>query len=101
MNFGTNIGANTQMASYDPDIHGGGVEMFGPAIRSANMVHGSPYDRGSADSYYSRPKKPHYYKRKGQGRERVEESKMSEEQIQQYFLGYDDNEKLDHKKNWY
>ncbi len=23
--------------------------------------HGSPYDRGSADSYYGRPRIPHYY----------------------------------------
>ena len=24
--------------------------------------HGGPYDRGSADSYYNRPRRPHYYK---------------------------------------
>lgn len=100
MSFGTNTGVSMQMASYDPDIHGGGIEMFGPAIRSANMEHGSPYDRGSADSYYNRAKNPHYYKRKGLGQERVEESNMSDVEIQQYLLGYNDNEKLGHKKNW-
>ena len=25
-------------------------------------VHGGPYDRGSADSYYGRGRDPHYYR---------------------------------------
>ena len=90
-----------QMASYDPDIHGGGVEMIGPAIRSAKMEHGSPYDRGSADSYYNRPKTPHYYKNSQElNQERIEESDMSDEEIKEYYQGYEDNEKLGYKKNW-
>ena len=26
-----------------------------------NKAHGAPYDRGSADSWYGRPKFPHWY----------------------------------------
>ena len=26
-----------------------------------NRRHGGPYDRGSADSYYRRPPRPHYF----------------------------------------
>ena len=36
--------------------------MFGIRNERLDRGHGSPYDRGSADSYYSRTKSPHYYK---------------------------------------
>ena len=78
----------------------GGVEYWG---RGENPFrgHGSPYDRGSADSYYGRPKNPHYYRNpRGHDQERVKESDMSDYQIEEYYLGYEDNEKQGHKKNW-
>ena len=30
-------------------------------LRMADEIHGSPFDRGSADSWYSRERKPHFY----------------------------------------
>ena len=30
-------------------------------LRMANETHGSPFDRGSADSWYGRERKPHFY----------------------------------------
>jgi len=60
--------------------------------------HGSPYDRGSADSYYQRGRSPHYYCYE-QGKEgRVTD--LTKEQIAEYHLGYDENEAICHHKIW-
>ena len=59
--------------------------------------HGSPYDRGSADAYYGRPIKPHYYLSKEQGSKGkttfdkvnlVIESKMFDKELADYQEGY-------------
>ena len=50
--------------------------------------HGSPYDRGSADYYYWRPRDPHKYP-EGTGRgERV--TLTDPEEIEAYNAGYDE-----------
>lgn len=51
--------------------------------------HGGPYDRGSADAYYRRKFKPHYYTGKTYQSDLVEEKDMSAEQIEAYTAGYD------------
>jgi hypothetical protein len=62
--------------------------------------HGSPFDRGGADSYYHRGAKPHWYP-EGTGRgEIVTEERMSLEEIEAYFAGYDHNERFGDKKSW-
>jgi len=62
--------------------------------------HGSPFDRGSADSWYSRGAKPHWYP-EGTGRgEIVTEERMSREEVEAYYAGYDYNEKHGGKKEW-
>jgi len=62
--------------------------------------HGGPYDRGSADSYYGRPGKPHYFvSGTGMG-ERVEVDQMTQEEIAAYWAGFDDNEKAGFHKEW-
>jgi hypothetical protein len=62
--------------------------------------HGSPFDRGSADSYYHRGPVPHWYP-KGTGHDpRVEARDMSPEEIDAYFAGYNQNEQLGNKKDW-
>ena len=53
--------------------------------------HGGPYDRGSADSYYRRKPRPHYYKFNTYSSEVVEEKDMTEEEIEAYKAGYSDN----------
>lgn len=57
-----------------------------------NEDHGMPYDRGGADSYYGRPMEPHYYPDGSYNGERVEESSMTEEEIEAYNAGYYSNE---------
>ena len=54
--------------------------------------HGSPYDRGSADSWYGRNPRPHYYTGSSLMSERIEHEDMSEEEVKEYWRGFDDNE---------
>ncbi len=62
--------------------------------------HGSPFDRGSADSWYSRGAKPHWYP-EGTGRgEIVTEERMSKAEVEAYYAGYDYNERYGGKKEW-
>lgn len=60
--------------------------------------HGSLYDRGSADSYYGRPRSPHYGGVGGQSGNRVEVSDA--ESVREYNAGYNDNEAAGGKKEW-
>lgn len=56
--------------------------------------HNSPFDRGGADSYYNRPRDPHKW---------VESKKitdLTDEEIEAYNAGYDENEKYGDKKDW-
>ena len=59
--------------------------------------HGGPYDRGSADYYYGRPCRPHYYKQGTSSSERVEEDAMTPEEIEAYIAGYEEETS---QKDW-
>jgi len=63
--------------------------------------HGSPYDRGSADSYYRRGYTPHYYKGDTGTSERVNLKDMTPDEIVAYTAGYNDNEDSGDFKEWY
>jgi hypothetical protein len=62
--------------------------------------HGSCFDRGSADSYYNRPRRPHYYVGATYTSEKVIAENMTEEEIANYNAGYDWNENNGDKKDW-
>lgn len=62
--------------------------------------HGSPFDRGSADSYYHRGAKPHWWPQGTGHGECLTEERMSLEEIEAYFAGYDHNERFGDKKEW-
>lgn len=62
--------------------------------------HGGPFDRGSADSYYNRPRDPHYYEKGSYTSPRVGQSEMTAKQIEAYHAGYDYNENFGDKKDW-
>ena len=51
--------------------------------------HGGPFDRGGADSYYGRPRSPHYYEGASYGSPRIEAAEMTPEQIAAYNAGFD------------
>jgi hypothetical protein len=60
--------------------------------------HGSLFDRGSADSYYGRPRTPHYGGVGGDSGKRVEQ--LTAEERLEYLAGYDHNERCGDKKDW-
>jgi len=60
--------------------------------------HGSLYDRGAADSWYDRPRLPHWYPNGCYKGERVTD--LTPEEVAEYEAGYDDNEKNGEKKDW-
>jgi hypothetical protein len=71
---------------------------FGGVIYNAR--HGGPFDRGSADSWYSRPREPHYYVGDTAMSASITESEMTPEAIQAYNAGYDYNEQFGGKKDY-
>ena len=62
--------------------------------------HGSPYDRGSADSYYRRPRRPHFFTEATYASDEIEERFMTKQQIDEYNLGFDENEAAGNFKDW-
>lgn len=62
--------------------------------------HGGPYDRGSADSYYGRPRRPHYFAGATYSTPEVTEEDMTPDEISAYNQGYDDNEADGNFKDW-
>ena len=59
--------------------------------------HGSPRDRGSADAYYGRQPRPHYFVGKTRQSLEITEDNMSDEEIQDYYKGFDEE---DDRKDW-
>jgi hypothetical protein len=62
--------------------------------------HGGPFDRGSADSWYSRPREPHYYQGGTGNSTRFPKHLMSVDEISAYHAGYDHNEQSGGKKDY-
>ena len=60
--------------------------------------HGSPFDRGSADSYYGRSRVPHKGGVGGSSGPRITE--LTPAEVEAYHAGYDYNEESGDKKNW-
>lgn len=65
-----------------------------------SRAHGSPFDRGSADSYYGRGEQPHWYPNGTGNSPRIESSEMSLKELRAYFAGYQWNEQFGDKKDW-
>lgn len=62
--------------------------------------HGGPFDRGSADSWYSRGFDPHYYVDGTGTSKRVELADMTVAEILAYRAGYAHNEQFGGKKDY-
>jgi hypothetical protein len=63
--------------------------------------HGGCFDRGSADSYYGRGRRPHFFTDATYQSREITEQFMTQAQIAAYHAGYDYNEQFGDKKNWY
>lgn len=68
--------------------------------KTYNPRHGGPFDRGGADSYYGRARRPHYFTGTTHNSTELEEVDMSEQEVEAYHAGYDHNEQFGDKKNW-
>jgi len=62
--------------------------------------HGSPFDRGSADSWYSRKPLPHYYPEGTGNGDKIIPPQMNKNEIASYIAGYEFNEAEGGKKDW-
>lgn len=62
--------------------------------------HGGPFDRGTADSYYGRPMKPHFYLGDTYNSTRIEIVDTDTEAYEAYVAGYEYNEQFGGKKEW-
>ena len=67
-------------------------------FNEVDRSHGSPFDRGRADSYYGRPCDPHFYP-EGTGHG-IRVTELSDAQVKAYLDGYAWNEECGDKKNW-
>ena len=66
--------------------------------REYEFQHGDAFDRGSADSYYSRARRPH---RGGVGGNSCSlKINLTAREIADYMAGYDWNEANGDKKDW-
>ena len=63
------------------------------------VEHGSPFDRGSADSYYGRPREPHKYPNGTGTLPRVD--LLTAAELAEYHAGYSYNEEFGDKKSYY
>ena len=68
--------------------------------RQRNTRHGGAYDRGSADAYYRRPARPHYYTQATYQSVRIGEDQMTPDEIADYYAGYDDAMEFGDHKEW-
>ena len=62
--------------------------------------HGGAFDRGSADSWYHRPRQPHFYTEGTGTSERIEQGQMTASEIQAYLAGYQWTEQFGGKKDY-
>ena len=85
------------------------MKMFNGEITNTTIVmngrhykkrHGGPFDRGSADSYYDRAPRPHFFTDATYQSDEIEERFMTKAQIEEYHAGYEYNEKFGDKKDW-
>jgi hypothetical protein len=65
-----------------------------------NATHGSPFDRGSADSYYGRPQDPHKYPNGTGNAPRVEGPDMTLVEMREYYRGYEYNQESGERKQY-
>ena len=77
------------------------VEQIVQALRGPQFdrkLHGGLFDRGSADSYYSRPRDPHWWTDGTHQGQKI--TNLNSAEIEEYLAGYAHNEQYGDKKSW-
>jgi hypothetical protein len=67
--------------------------------KTYEQEHGNAFDRGSADSYYGRPRDPHCYPQGTYKGDKIV-FEAGTEGYEAYMAGYDYNEQHGDKKDW-
>ncbi len=62
--------------------------------------HGSPYDRGRADSYYMRSYCPHWWPDGTNSGSKIDLEDMTKTELTEYAKGWQVNEDLGFYKEW-
>jgi hypothetical protein len=62
--------------------------------------HGGAFDRGNADSWYRRPRDPHYFLGGSYDSTEIGVRQMTAEQVEAYLAGYDYNERFGGHKDY-
>jgi hypothetical protein len=68
-------------------------------VAVSDQRHGGPFDRGSADSYYHRGIRPHYYMG-ATGTSDIVYPEPGTAEYEAYMTGYEYNEQHGDKKDW-
>lgn len=72
-----------------------------PSIKEFfDQRHGGPFDRGSADSWYRRPRDPHYFAGATHTSDRVSIDDMTPDEINAYHAGYSWNDQFGGHKDY-
>lgn len=74
--------------------------MFVSEITEYDTRHGGAWDRGSADSYYNRGRRPHMFLGATGSSPEISEDIMDPADVEAYHAGYDYNEEYGDKKSW-
>ena len=74
--------------------------MLESKTKQYDQRHGGAWDRGSADSYYHRPRRPHLLLGNTHSSPEIAEELMDPADVEAYNAGYDWNEQFGDKKNW-
>ena len=62
--------------------------------------HGGAFDRGSADYYYSRGRRPHMFTGDTYNSTKISAEDMNERDLDAYNAGYDDAKACGDRKDW-
>jgi len=62
--------------------------------------HGGPFDRGSADAYYGRRFRPHYYTGRTYQSPAVLRDQMTQSEVDAYRAGYEYAVSTGQEKDW-
>ena len=62
--------------------------------------HGGAFDRGSADYYYGRGRRPHLFEGDTYNSPKVAVDHMSESELDAYNAGYDEAKSFGDRKEW-
>lgn len=68
--------------------------------KTYNDRHGGPFDRGSADSFYRRGRRPHYFTGDSFFSTEIPILEKGSKEYNEYMAGYDYNEELNHHKDY-